>query len=403
MNQSNGDGRPFAGIKVIDLTHVLAGPYCAYQLAVLGADTVKVEPPVDGDMTRVSGAVRELNERGMAPYFLTQNSNKRSLTLDLKTEKGREILKRLIAGADVVLENYRAGAMGAIGLGYEDMKALNPTLIYCSMTGYGGTGPKAGHTAYDQVIQAASGLMSVTGTPETAPNKVGAPVIDYASGITAAFAVASALFQRAQTGRGQHIDFSMLDTTLALMGTNVTSYLLNGTLSKPPGNANPLYAASSCFETADGLLMLGAFNPDQNRRLWEALDRPDLAAIDTWHALQDNREMLADELAVILKTRTAKEWEDLLNDIPVPASRVLGIDEALSQEQIGHRGILHRHDNVPGVDGPVTVPLAAFTYDHGGPSIESPPPRLGADSDAVLGELGLGVDEITALRDEGVI
>jgi crotonobetainyl-CoA:carnitine CoA-transferase CaiB-like acyl-CoA transferase len=253
------------------------------------------------------------------------------------------------------------------------------------------------------VIQAASGLMSVTGTPETAPNKVGAPVIDYASGITAAFAVASALFQRAQTGTGQHIDFSMLDATLALMGTNVTAYLLNGTLSKPPVNANPLYAASSCYETADGLLMLGAFNPDQHRRLWEALVRSDLAAIDPWHAMQDNREMLAGELTAVLKTRTAKEWEDLLNAIPVPASRVLGVDEALGQEQLNHRGILYRHDSVPGVDGPVTVPLAAFTYDHGRSSIEMPPPRLGADAAAVLGELGLRPEKIAALRDEGVV
>ena len=395
--------RPFEGVKVIDLTHVLAGPFCAYQLAVLGAETIKVEAPGEPDQAREGGSDRALNERRMGTLYLAQGANKRSITLDLKQPEGQEVLKRLVAGADVVIENYRSGALAALGLGYEDLKAVNPTLIYCSMTGYGQDGPKGGHTAYDQVIQAASGLMSVSGTPELTPLMVGAPVVDYASGTMAAFAVASALYQRAQTGTGQYIDFSMLDTALIMMASSVTAFLHDGTVPKPSGNRKS-YAGNSCYETADGLLMLGAFNRRQHERLWRALDRPDLAKLSSWDAMAANREMLAAELAPILATRPAAEWEVFFNDRSVPAARVRSLDEALDQDQLDHRDtLLHTFNAAPGVEGPVTVPVAAFRYAHGGPRADSPPPEMGADTDAVLGEVGYGAAEVRALRGAGVI
>jgi crotonobetainyl-CoA:carnitine CoA-transferase CaiB-like acyl-CoA transferase len=199
--------RPFEGIRIIDVTHVLAGPFAAYQLAVLGAEVIKVEHPDDPDQTRDSGTDRELNRRGMGTSYLTQNSNKRSITLDLKTEPGRDILKRLVQRADIMVENYRPGAFAALGLGYEVMSEINPRLIYCSISAFGQDGPRGNQTAYDHVIQATSGLMATTGTAEVNPIKFGSPAVDYATGTMGAFALASALFQRERTGRGQRIDW----------------------------------------------------------------------------------------------------------------------------------------------------------------------------------------------------
>ena len=395
------DARPFEGIKVIDLTHVLAGPFCAYQLAVLGADTIKVEPPGEPDQVRQTGTDRALNRRLLGTNYLGQASNKRSMTLNLKTGKGREVLKRLAAGADVMLENYRSGALAALGLGYQDINALNPTIVYCSMTGFGQDGPKGKHTAYDTIIQAASGLMSVSGTPEVTPLKVGAPVLDYACGTMAAFAVASALFQRTRTGRGQFIDASMLDTTLMLLTSTVTGYLYNGAmLSVPRGNDFPS-ANGCCYRTADGLLMLAALNHRQHARLWNALGRPDLAKRSSYAEVEAVNDTLKEELSTILATRTADAWEDFLNGISVPAARVRTVPEAL--DQVSSRAMLHTHADVDGADREVTVPVAGFRFAHGGPRVDSPPPRMGAHTDEVLGALGYGADEIAAMREEGAV
>src|SRR6476646_3964937 len=210
--------RPFEGIRVIDATHVLAGPFAAYQLAVLGADVIKVEHPHDPDQSRLTGSDRELGKRHMGTSYLTQASNKRSLTLDLKQTAGQEIFKKLVATADLLVENYRPGALDSLGLGYGAMAALNPRLIYASMSAFGQRGPRAQQTAYDYVIQATSGIMAMTGTPQVNPIKFGSPAIDYATGTTGAFALASALFQRERTGRGQRIDLAMLDVAMILIG-----------------------------------------------------------------------------------------------------------------------------------------------------------------------------------------
>ncbi len=393
--------RPFEGIRIIDITHVLAGPFAAYQLAVLGADVIKVEHPDDPDQSRDGGTDRALNRRHMGTSFLTQGSNKRSITLDLKTEPGREILKRLVASADVLVENFRPGAFEALGLGYAALSAINPRLIYCSISAFGQDGPRREQTAYDHVIQATSGLMAMTGTEEVNPIKFGAPAVDYATGTMGAFALASALFQRERTGKGQHIDLAMVGVAMMLMGSHLTGYMRNGAEPRPHGNKQP-FATNSCYEAKDGLLMIGASNLGQQRRLWTVLERPDMIKTDN-EARETDREREAAVLADIIKTRTADEWEVYLQARHVPAARVRTMAEAVADPHFKTRGVFHHHASAPGVDGPFGVPLAAFKFAHGGPSIETPPPEFGADTDAVLAEHGYGAEEVADFRREGVI
>ena len=265
--------QPFEGIKIVDVTHVLAGPFAAYQLALLGADVIKVEDPNDPDQSRHTGSDPALNRADMGTGYLAQGSNKRCVTLDLKTPQGRDILKRLAQDADVFVENYRAGAFAALGLGYDDMKALNPRLIYCSMTAFGQDGPRRTHTAYDHAIQATSGIMASTGTPGTSPMKTGSPIIDYSTGTMAAFAIASALFQRERTGRGQYIDCSMLDVALMLQASHITGYAVTGKPAPLKGNRHT-YATGNLYETKEGYVQLAASNRRQNTRLYKAVGRP---------------------------------------------------------------------------------------------------------------------------------
>jgi crotonobetainyl-CoA:carnitine CoA-transferase CaiB-like acyl-CoA transferase len=337
----------------------------------------------------------------MGTGFLTQASNKRAITLDLKSGAGRGILKRLVAGADVMVENYRPGAFAALGLGYEAMSALNPRLIYCSISAFGQDGPRGDQTAYDHVIQATSGLMATTGTEEVNPIKFGSPAVDYATGTMAAFALASALFQRERTGCGQRVDLAMLDVAMILMSSHLTGYLRNGTEPKPSGNRHA-HATNSCYEAKDGLVMLGASNLRQQRRLWLALERPDMVKEDN-EARDHDRDREAGLLADILKTRTADEWEIFFQARHVPAARVRRLAEAVQDPQFATRGVTHRHDGAPGIEGGFAVPLAAFKLAHGGPSIETPPPEFGADTDAVLAEHGYAPSEIADFRRAGVI
>ena len=312
---------------------MLAGPFCTYQLAVLGAETIKIEEPGQGDIARQTGCDRAQNRRLMGTGYLTQGSNKRCLTLDLKDPRGRDILKRLVVGADVLVENFRAGAMARPRPRLRRPSAINPRLIYCSMTGFGQDGPKAEHNAYDCVIQAISGLMSTTGWPGGPPVKTGAPVIDYASGLSAAFAVSSALFQRERTGRGQYIDCAMLDAAMMLMSSHLTACSWSGVAPKPRGN-DLEYAGVSAYETKDGVLMLGSFRAGQHKRLWEALGRPDLAALSTVADQEEHREVFAAALREIMLTRTAAEWEEFLAGIHVPGARMRNVAEALELKQV---------------------------------------------------------------------
>ncbi len=394
--------RPFEGIRVIDITHVLAGPFAAYQLAVLGADVIKVEQRADPDQSRGSGTDPALNRAAMGTGFLTQASNKRAITVDLKTPQGREIVRKLAASADVFVENYRPGAFEALGLGYEALAAINPRLIYASFSAFGQAGPRREQTAYDHVIQATSGIMAMTGTEDVHPIKFGSPAIDYATGTMGAFALASALFQRERSGRGQRIDMAMLDVAMILMASHLTGFLRNGKHPKPHGNKQP-HATNSAYRARDGaLVMLGASNLRQQKRLWTVLERPDMikTSNESRDAGRDAEEAVLNE---IMASRTAAEWEEYLQSRHVPAARVRRMEEALADPQLAARGVLHRHAGATGVAGPFTVPLAAFTFAHDGPRIDTPPPALGQHTDAVLAELGYDAAAIAQLRNEGVI
>jgi crotonobetainyl-CoA:carnitine CoA-transferase CaiB-like acyl-CoA transferase len=393
--------RPFEGIRIIDITHVLAGPFAAYQLGVLGADVIKVESPNDPDQARHLGTDADLNLAGMGTGYLTQASNKRSITIDLKTDEGREILRGLVETADVLVENYRPGAFEELGLGYEELIKLNPKLIYASLSAFGQGGPRGTQTGYDHQIQATSGIMANTGTEEVNPLKLGTMAIDYATGTMGAFALASALFQRERTGRGQHIDMAMLDVSMVLMAMHVTGYLRNGKHPKPKGNRSNS-ATNGAYETKDGMVVLGASTIAHQRRLWTLFDRPDLIK-------RNNPEREADfereenALIEIMLTRTADEWEEYFHANHIPAARVRTMGEALADPQLESRGLLHRHQGATGVDGEFTVPLAAFKFAQGGPEINTPPPGFGEHTDSVMAELGYTPDDITRLRAAGII
>ncbi|WGF88110.1 CaiB/BaiF CoA transferase family protein [Marinivivus vitaminiproducens] len=393
--------RPFDGIRIIDTTHVLAGPFATYQLAILGAEVIKIEHPKEPDQTRGQGADAELRATGMATTYLAQSSNKRCVALDLKTPAGREVMTELLRTADVFVENYRPGAFDALQLGYDEIAKINSRLIYCSISAFGQTGPRGPQTAYDLVIQAASGLMAMTGTPEVNPVRIGAPVVDYSTGTAAAFAISSALFQREKTGKGQRIDLSMFDMATILMGAQVTSYSYGGHEPRPMGNRH-FTATIASYETRDGLLMIAASNMRQQARLWRALDRPDMIKTDEGERLAKRDEEAA-VLTGIFLTRTADEWETYLQSKHVPASRVRRMTEALDDPQLAVRGVLHHYDGCEGVDRSFTVPVAAFQFAHGGPSIETPPRQAGADTDAVLAEAGFRADRVAELRSSGVI
>ncbi|MBY8975719.1 CoA transferase [Rhodobacteraceae bacterium NNCM2] len=398
--------RPFEGLRVLDLTHVFAGPFATYQLAVLGADVIKIEPPTRPDFTRFEGADQALNDAAYGIGFLGQNGGKRALTLDLRPEAGKQVMRRLIANADVLVQNYAGPALADLGFGAEAALEINPRLIYCTISGYGATGPKRAHPAYDVVIQAYSGIMAANGTAETAPVRVGPPMVDFGTGAQAAMAISAALYQREQTGKGQVIDVSMLDSALMLMSAHVAETIAVGAAPDPHGNAHPSYAGYRSYPTAEGMLMVGAFTTAQLVRLMEALSLPERAAAlrDTPRAkLGETVEADAELIAARLMTRTAQEWEDILNAAHVPAARVRRIEETLAEEQIATRGVLQDCPDLAKAGGPARLPVAGFTYAHGSATVDRAPPKLGEHTDETLLELGLTQNEIDSLRQAGVI
>jgi crotonobetainyl-CoA:carnitine CoA-transferase CaiB-like acyl-CoA transferase len=389
--------RPFEGLRVIDATHVLAGPYCSYQLALLGAEVIKVESPTEPDPVRGRGPVKRLNDAGLGFNYLVQNSNKKSIALDIKAPAGRDVFRRLASGADIVVENFRAGSFAALGLGYEDIRALNPKVIYCSITAFGQGGPWAQRTAYDPTIQGFSGIMARGPGGIAQPSLAGAPFIDYGTGLSAAFAIAAALYHRERTGEGQRIDCAMLDLALVMTGPALAVDAYNGEKTRQPHEAG-----ISCYRTKDGFFQLGAYNFRQNRRLWTALGRPDFAALNTWPAIWENAPRMREALEDIFPTRTSAEWEEFVATIRVPGACVRTLAEAVRIEQIEARGFLHELPALEGVEG-VRVPVAPFTYAEGGPAITAPPPRLGEHTDALLAGLGYGAQDIATLRRDGVV
>ncbi|MGR3539815.1 MAG: CaiB/BaiF CoA transferase family protein [Hasllibacter sp.] len=333
---------PLAGVRVVDFTHVLAGPACAYQLALLGADVVKVERPGRGDAMRHRGGTDpERAARGESTAYLTQSAHKRSAILDLDQPEGRAAMEALLAGADVLVENHRPSTLRRMGLDWPDLHARHPRLIHCAMTGYGRGHARADAPAYDVNIQAASGLMALTGTAETGPTRVGAPVIDYATALAAAFGVCAALVGRARTGGGSLVDVSMMDVALTLMSSMVVDYALTGHAPRPRGNAaNSRSPSAGTFPTADGLLSLGVNEAAQFERLAVALDRArwlDDPRFADAAAREAHRAALSEEIAAALAGRSAAAWEDHLLAAAVPAARVATLPEALEGRTTGGR------------------------------------------------------------------
>ncbi len=398
--------RLLAGARVLDLTNVLAGPFCCYQLAQLGADVIKVEVPGSGDLARQLGADPELNRRGMGASFLAQNAGKRSITINLKSDKGRGVFRRLVAASDVVVENFRPGVMERLGLGYPALEAIKPDIIYCAISGFGQDGPLKFNPAYDQIIQGLSGVMSVTGDAETAPLRVGYPVADTMGGITAAFAIAAALFRRERSGEGELIDVSMLESTLVAMGWQVSNWLIAGVRPQPLGNENMTASPSGTFRTGDGLLNIAANKQEQFETLCGLIGRKDLIVDARFAGREDrkrNRFELKREIENALIAKSAAQWAAVLNQRGVPAGEVLDVPAVLEHPQIKERQLLRTFEQVPDVDRPVSVVRAGFRLASGDPAPAMPPPALGADTADILGELGFSKHEVDELACQNAI
>lgn len=395
-----------AGIRVLDLSNVLAGPFCGYQLAQLGADVIKIEVPGSGDLARQLGADQALNRGLMGASFLAQNAGKRSVTLDLKRDAGREVFLRLLATADVLLENFRPGVMERLGLGNARLQEVRPDLVYCAISGFGQDGPLRDNPAYDQIIQGFAGVMSITGDAASAPLRVGFPLADTLGGITAAFAIAAALVRRERTGEGEFIDVSMLESTLAAMGWPLSNYLIAGEVPRPMGNDNATASPSGTFRCRDGLLNIAANKQEQFEALCRLLGRDELIGDPRFAGPEErkrNRRALSDEIEATLATGTAGRWQEQCNRAGVPAGRVLTVPEVVEQAQVRERKLLRSFEPVLGAGRDLRVARAGFRLADGDPGPTSPPPRLGQNTEEVLREIGFSEDEVARLRADGVV
>ena len=396
---------PLEGIRVLDLTNVLAGPFCGHQLAHMGAEVIKVEAPGRGDLARDLGPDPELNERLMGTSFLAQNAGKKSVTINLKHPRGKELLKRMAAEADVLIENFRPKVMERLGLGWEVLSEVNPKLVYAAISGFGQDGPWRDRPAYDQIIQGASGVMSITGDAESAPLRVGYPIADTIGGLTAAFAVAAALNARENKG-GVFIDVSMLEAVLATMGWAVSNWLIAGVAPEPKGNENVTASPSATFRTGEGLLNISANKQEQWEILCRHMGRPELIERPEFKTRDNriaNRYQLRAEMEEVLATKPAIQWADELNALGVPSGAVLTVPEVLAHPQVADRGFIETFANAPGVGRDVKIVRTGIKLDGEAPRVETPPPLLGEHNGEVFGALGLSAGEIEALAAEGAI
>ncbi len=391
---------PLSGVRVLDLTNVLAGPYCCYQLALMGAEVIKVERPGGGDLARVLGADPERNKAGMGISFLAQNADKKSVTLDMKAPQGKALLKRLVQTADVLVENFRPGVMDRLGLGYDVLRTENPTLIYCAISGFGQDGPRRDDPAYDQIVQGISGVMSITGGPDTAPYRVGYPLADTVGGLTSAFAISAALNAKP---RGAFLDIAMTEAVVSTMGWVVSNYLVGGVTPGAHGNENMTSAPSGTFATSDSPINIAANRDEQWMALAKHLGRDDLLTHPNYATREDrkaNRHSLRKELEGTLCTRPASVWVRELNALGVPTGPVMTVQQALSDDQLASRGLIGAL-SVRGED--MNLAGSPVVKDGVRRMPQTAPPELGADNMAIWSELGLSEAEIDALRDERVI
>lgn len=395
--------KPLDGIRVVDLTHVMAGPFCTYRLALLGADVIKVESR-EGDVFREYRAQDPI-VGGDSAVFAGINSGKRSISLDLKNADGRRVLTELVDGADVLVENFRPGVAERLGFGADEVHARNPRLVYCSMSGYGQDGPMRDWPAYDHILQAVSGVMTLTGDEGSPPIKAGFPMVDTFAGYSAASAIVTALFQRERTGRGDTLDVGMLDNALVLMTSMVLPYLMIGEAPRRVGNRGyNLSPTADTFATGDGDLAIGANTKVQFEKLCEVLGRTDIPA-DPLYATRDDRvanaQRLRGELEDALSAHSALHWEAELNATGVPAGAIRTIADVCDLPHVREREVMH---DVPTRGGATVTSLGlGVQYADLEWGIERPAPALGEHTAEILGELGYGGGEVADLRRGGAV
>ena len=391
---------PLAGVRVLDVSQVMAGPYACMLLADMGADVVKVEPPDGGDQTRGAMGFKLKGNDSMG--FLNMNRNKRSITLNLKSRAGREVLFRMVKDADILVENYRPGVVKRLGIDYETLSAINPALVYASISGFGQTGPWADRPGFDLMAQAMSGIMSVTGYPGGPPVKAGVPVADIGCALFATYAALSAYIGAKATGRGQHIDASLFDSALAFSVWDISQYWGTGEPPEPLGTANRMSAPYQAVKSSDGHFVMGATNQKLWKQLCGVLDRQDLLDDPRYATVSlrlANRKALIEALEVSFVTRTSAEWIDDLLAVGIPAGPILTYPEAFESEHGSHRKMRMEIDHP--VEG--KVPNIGFAVKLSGTpqQVRMHPPLLGEHTQDILAELGLSAAERAELQAQG--
>jgi CoA:oxalate CoA-transferase len=392
------------GVRVLDLTNVLSGPFATLHLALLGAEVIKIENPTDGDLARKLGCVPKYNQMLMGTSFLAQNANKKSLTLNLKSPQGKEIFKKLVKTADVVVENFRPDVMTRLGLSHTILRELNSKLIYCAISGFGQTGPDALKPAYDQIIQGLSGEMAINGDERLNPLRAGFPVCDTVGGLNAAFAIMAALYHRQRTGEGQFIDVALLDSVMPLMGWVAANLLIGGQQPVLMGNDNFTAAPSGTFATKDGHINIAANKQEQWEAVAEVLGVPELKTDPRFQERDNrkkNRKALTPLLEAKLKEKETAHWVDVLNEHDVPSGEILGLEDALKQAQVNHRNSL-QPIATEGI-GEIRLFNLTAKFEKTPGFVETAPPRLSQHTCALLKELGYSEEEIGKFKQTHVV
>ena len=400
---------PLQGIRVLDLSRAMAGPYCTMMLGDLGADVIKVERPGSGDESRGWGppfvGQPDGNYPGESAYYLSVNRNKRSITVNLKSDEGLEIIHRLVELCDILVENFRTGTLEKMGLGFDDLKKLNPGLVYCSISGYGRTGPFADRPGYDVIIQAEGGMMSITGPVEGPPSRVGVPIVDITTGMFAATSILAALRAREQTKEGQHVDVSLFDTQTALLTNVASNYLVGGAEPQRMGNAHPNLAPYEAFQAQDGWLVIGVANERQWKTFCAAIDRQDLCEDPRFGTNGErvaHKAELSEIVSDILATRPVREWLDAFGGAGLPCGPINDVVSVFDHPQIQARDMIMEVEH-PGAG---SVRLTGFPYKLSKTPAELrlPPPMLGEQTaDVLMKMLAYSSEQVKDFQERGVI